>query len=337
MIRFLIIAFCLSISMTLCAQGQSRDIYTVRGIAVDERAPTVQEAQQIAFATAKVIGARQLVERLTRFEDRAAASDFIIDSAMAEMLAAAVDVEEEIAGAGRYRGRLAVVFNPTNVRNALKQADLPFTDRTGPKAVLFTSTANGMGLAWNMAWEDTPRGRFIPLETSRTAGFGTESEWDVLQDEVALYGAQRAVLAELKGAEGAYRVTVLSVTPSGTRTVGTTRRAATIEDAVSAVGDLLDQDWKETAIVVSNTRTLIEATVLYTSLAEWNTLRQALVRSPLVSNVQTRAISTDGAVVGFAFAGDGQRLTSDLRDRGVVINMEPMGWVMTSARTAGQQ
>ncbi|NQY96241.1 MAG: hypothetical protein HRT82_03700 [Henriciella sp.] len=336
MIRLILIAFAFVSTSILSAHGQSQEVYTIRGIAVDERAPTVAEAQQKAFATAKLIGAQRLIERLTLPEDRAAATDLIIDQVLADRIAAAVDVEEEVAGAGRYRGSLAVVYNPSQLRLALTQVGLPFTDSTGPKAVLFTTTSNGMDFAWNRAWGEPPKESLVPLLVSGASGYRPDTDWQILTDEISLYGAQRAMFANLRGGQGGYLVDLVSVTASGPRTIGTTRRAPTLDSAVAAVAELLNEDWKRTSIVRDTTRTLIEATVRYTSLTEWNTLRGALVQSPLVSNFQTRAISTDGAFIAFAFAGDGQRLTSDLRDRGVVINAEEIGWVMTSAISGGQ-
>ena len=331
MIRLILISCLLVFSAGFTAHAQSRDAYTINGIAVDARAETVGEAQLQAFSAAKLIGAQRLIERLTLPEDRLAATDLIIDQVLADRIAAAVDVEEEVAGAGRYRGSLAVVYNPVQVRAVLTEVGLPFTDSLAPQAVLFTTTSNGMDLAWNLAWEEAPKGSLVPLLISRSSGYSPETPWNVLQQEIALYGAQRAIFADLRGGQGGYLVDLVSVTPSGPRRIGVTRRAATLEDTIEAVALRLNDDWKQTSIIRDTSRTLIEATVTYTSLAEWITLRGALVRSPLVSNVQTRAISTDGAVVAFAFAGDGQRLISDLRDRGVVISAETIGWVMSSA------
>ena len=336
MIRLILIAATFVFTSLLSAHGQSREVYTIHGIAVDERAPTVGEAQQKAFAYAKLVGAQQLIERFTLPEDRAAATDLIIDQTFADRIAAAVDVEEEVAGAGRYRGSLAVVYNPTQLRLALTQVGLPFTDSLGPRAVLFTTTSNGMDFAWKLAWDEAPKESLVPLLLSDASGYRPDTDWQVLQDEISLYGAQRGMFANLRGGQGGYLVDLVSVTASGTRAIGTTRRASTLEGAKAAVVELLNEDWKRTSIVRDTSRTLIEATVRYTSLTEWNTLRGALVRSPLVSNFQTRAISTDGAFIAFAFAGDGQRLTSDLRDRGVVINAEDIGWVMTSAISGRQ-
>ncbi|NQY13491.1 MAG: hypothetical protein HRT81_06500 [Henriciella sp.] len=337
MIRVILIACFLLFGISSLAEGQSRDAYTINEIPVDEQAETVGEAQLQAFAAARLAGAVRLIERLTLPEDRLAATDLIIDQVFADRIAAAVDVEEEVAGAGRYRGSLAVVYNPVEVRAALNEVGLPFTDSLAPQAVLFTTTSNGMDLAWNMAWEESPKGSLVPLLISRSAGYAPDTPWDVLQQEISLYGAQRAIFADLRGSNGGYVIELISVTASGPRRIGVTRRAPTVEEAIQAVALRLNDDWKQTSIIRDTSRTLIEATVSYTSLAEWITLRRALVQSPLVSNVQTRAISTDGAFVAFAFAGDGQRLISDLRDRGVVITAETIGWVMSSAVSAPPQ
>ncbi len=334
MIRMILVLLIAALAPVSLANAQSRDVYTVRDIAVDESAPTLIEAQQRAFAAAKIAGAYEIIARITLPEDRVVASGLIITPEMAELMAAAVDVEEETAGAGRYHGRLAVVFNPANVRAILEQNGLPYTDQPAPRAVLIPVSAAAYEAAWNSAWGDISEARLAPTVTSRSIGFDGGSTWQDIAGDAALYGAQRGVIAELIGRAGAYRVTVSSVTPSGVRELGTTRRVGSMAEATEAAEDLIDDAWKRSSIVRDTNRTLIESTVRYTSLAEWNTLRAALANSPLVSDFQTKAVSTDGAVIAFVFAGDGQRLVSDLRDRGVEINMDTIGWVMTSAVTS---
>lgn len=336
MIRLLLVLIAATFSFSPAAMAQSRDVYTVRGLTVDERATTVIEAQQKAFAAAKYAGALQLIDRITLPEDLAAAEGLILDQASADLMAAAVDIEEETAGAGRYRGRLSVVFNPVNVRAFLDRNGIPYTDRQAPKAVIIPVASPRYQSTWISTWPDASSGQLAPTVTSRSFGYSANSTWDDISADTALYGAQRGVLAELLGAPGSYRVKVSSVTPSGVIELGTTQRVGSMQEAVRAAGALLDGEWKRNSVVRETGRTLIESTVLYTSLAEWNTLRSALAQSPLVSDFKTKAVSRDGAVVAFVFAGDGQRLVSDLRDRGVVIQMDPIGWVMRSAVTAGR-
>ena len=65
MIRLILFALVLVVSCIFDANAQNRDVYTISGIEVDERAATVAEAQQKAFAAAKIIGAQRLIERFT--------------------------------------------------------------------------------------------------------------------------------------------------------------------------------------------------------------------------------------------------------------------------------
>lgn len=77
----------------------------------------------------------------------------------------------------------------------------------------------------------------------------------------------------------------------------------------------------------------VDASVRYTSLAEWNTLRGALARSPLVSDFRTKAVAREGALVSFAYAGDENRLRSDLVQRGVSLSQEDGKLTLRSAVT----
>ena len=75
----------------------------------------------------------------------------------------------------------------------------------------------------------------------------------------------------------------------------------------------------------------MSATVLLTSLAEWNTLRGALARSPLVADFRTMAVAREGAVVTFSYAGDEKRLRNDLIQRGVTLAREQDELTLRSA------
>ena len=99
----------------------------------------------------------------------------------------------------------------------------------------------------------------------------------------------------------------------------------------------MDENWKQLSIIRGGSRTTTSASVRYTSLAEWNTLRGALARSPLVSDFKITAIARDGALVTFAYAGDEPRLQNDLLQRGVSLAAAPDGadgLVLSSAVSA---
>lgn len=332
------------------ATADTRGLYTVSDIPVDERAETVIVAQQQAFSYARFVGVYQMIDRITLEEDRLAASEPIeITQELADWLTAAVDVQEEARGGNRYRGTLSVVYNPRNVRSLLNRLGIPYVDSQAPLALAVPIVGRGISVVgepvelldgtltddpraiWSAAWGDGTEGALAHFVTSNYF-YSSGTGWSEVQDEVVSEQAQRAFMAVLTGRPGSYRVTVETLTASGRLPVGTTAPQPDIDTAAAAALALLDEAWKRQVIVRSDETTLTEASITYTSLAEWNTLRGALNRSPLVSGFQIRGVSRDGAVVNFAYASDLRRLALDLRQRGVAMDVTENGLKLQSAR-----
>jgi hypothetical protein len=312
------------------AGAQIREVYTIRDIPVDEQASTVIEARERAMTAARIAGTRALINKITLAEDRAAVGGVPVDGALANRLTAAVDVEDEVAGAGRYRGRLAVVLNPAEVRAHLRSLGLPFLDTQAPRALLVPVAAPGLREALGEAFSAEGVGALVPYATAQVA-YPAFASWAELAPEALQSGARRAIMAELGGREGAWRVTLSTVTAAGNEPVGATASARTLTEAARMANALLAEAWKRDSIVRDGSASEISAVVRYTSLAEWNTLRGALAQSPLVSTFRTRAVARDGALVIFVFAGDIARLRADLVQRGVDIFYGEDGYELRSA------
>jgi len=330
MIRKLLFAVSLGWMLAFTANADTRSLYTVMDIEVDESADSVIEAQQLGFANARRIGIRRMIERITLRQDRAEMPQFTIDAALAQRLVRAVDVQKETRGGGRYIATLSAVMNWQNMRAFLKEQNIDYVDTQAPAALLVPIARNRILGEWHAAWGERNDGGLVPYVTAQSP-YSSDVTWNDIQGEVGSAGTRRGIIAELDGAQGAYSVRVSTLTASGKSLLGTSRRVATMEDAVRSVSAMMDNLWKEQSIVRSGVRTLSEASVLYTSLPEWNSLRGALARSPLVSDFQIKAIAADGAVVQFAFAGDISRLQSDLRQRGAALDPQPTGWTLRSA------
>jgi hypothetical protein len=116
MIRMLLASTLAAMFAVFSAVADTQDVYTIPNLEVDEVAPTLIQAREQAMAAARLDGARQLIDKITLAEDRIAAGGVPIDVELANRLSAAVDVQEETAGAGRYKGTLRVVYNPRMVR-----------------------------------------------------------------------------------------------------------------------------------------------------------------------------------------------------------------------------
>ena len=331
MIRLVLAAIFLSLSAAGAAFADIKDVYTIRGISVDETGGTITEAREKAMAAARVSAARQLINKITLASDRNAVGGINIDSATASRFTAAVDVEEEVAGAGRYRGKLAVVLNPQVVRAHLDSLKVPYLDAQAPLALMVPVTSAGNQVPWITAFAERSPGTLVPFVTTSWTSYSAHSGWNDMSAEANSVNARRGILAELQGRDGAWRVVVSNVTATGTEAVGATPPAASLEAAAAAVTTLLDESWKQASIVRDGTRTQVDASVRYTSLAEWNTLRGALARSPLVSDFRTTAVAREGALVTFSYAGDENRLRSDLVQRGVTLARENNQLTLRSA------
>jgi hypothetical protein len=331
MIRLVLAAMLLSLVGTGYVYADTKDVYTIRNIAVDESAGSVIEAREKAMGAARLAAARQLINKITLASDRAAAGGIPIDGALAARFTAAVDVEEETAGAGRYRGKLAVVLNPQTVRAHLDSLKVPYLDAQAPLALIVPVSSSSLQSAWTTAFGERNRGALVPTVTATYGSYTAFSTWSDISPEATPQNARRGILAELQGRDGAWRVVLSTVTPNGTESVGATPPATTLGAAADAVATLMDESWKQASIVRDGSRTDVSATVLFTSLAEWNTLRGALARSPLVSDFRTKAVAREGAVVTFSYAGDEKRLRNDLIQRGVTLAREQDELTLRSA------
>jgi|GEM_PF-257875 len=305
------------------AHADPRNVYTIIDIPVDETAETTIAAQEKAFAAARIIGARRLIDKITLPEDRGTAGGLMIDLDLANRLAAAVDIVEEARGGGTYRGKLSVVFNPQAVRAYLDERGVPYVDRQAPLAVI--AVDEGSALAATLPEEDLFA--IAPFRLAIIPG-GADPDLDYrgIQNEL---GARRVIIARQPAAGSA--VELLLWTPEEIVPLGQLSGSVLPADLARSLRARLDSDWKQQSVVRSTTRTKVRASVRYNSIAEWVGLRRALSRSPLISQFNVEALASDGAVVDFAFAGDIDRLRNDLLQRGIAIDEDPTGWSMRSA------
>ena len=313
------------------AFADTRAVYTISGIQVDKTASTTQEAELNAIAAAKIIGLQALVQKLTLPEDRENIPAEFYGFDNANRLATAYDVQDEKRTTLLYRAKLDVLYNPSAVRSALHGLNIPFIDQQAPLSMMVPVVTNQLLTdEWRNAWPQSNDGALNPYV--KALSFYTASDsWETLSSEANSVMAKNAVLAELSGEAGAYRVRLVRETAGGATTIGVTAPVATIEDAVRASSVYLDAAWKRQSVIRSTERTRSKATVRFADLASWNSIRSALSASALVSEFQVDALSSDGALVSFAYAGTEDRLLTELRQRGVKLEKDESGWVMTSA------
>ena len=318
------------------AHADTRAVYTISNIPVNETASTAQAAENQAFSTAQVQGLYRLMAKLTLPEDRAALDDSFYALSNARQLTAAVDVDDVRRSTTVYRANLSVVYNPNLIRNQLNARGVPFVDRQAQRSLLVPTAGSAAARnAWGRSWPEANNGALNQYSTS-LSDYASNASWQALQAEASAAGARNAVIANLQGSEGAYSVQLYRESSAGRETIGTTGQVASLEEAVLAATAYLDAVWKRQSIVRGGDgQTETSATVRFSGLSSWNRLRSALANSPLVSGFQVRALARDGAVVSFTYAGDGDRLSRDLRQSGVVLSRNPGSWTMQLAGDSG--
>lgn len=323
-----IAALCVTVAPV---QADTRSVYTITNIPVDVTAATTQEAEQRAIVEAKIIGLRRLVSKLTLPEDRENLPDDFYSFDTANRLASAYDVQDEKRTTVLYRATLDVLYNPAGVRSALSGRGIPYIDQQAPLSMIVPVTTDPTLIdLWRNSWPQSNPGSLNPY-VKGLSFYTANDTWEVFLSEAGSVGAKNAVIAELSGSEGAYRVSLIRETGGGATTIGVTQTVATMSEAVRAASVYLDEAWKRQSIIRTTTRTQSNAIVRFSDLAGWNTVRNALSASTLISEFQVNALSSDGALVSFAYAGTEERLLSELRQRGVKLEKGDDGWIMTSA------
>lgn len=317
-------------TMAMSANADTRAVYTISNIPVDKTAASPREAEAQAFADAKMIGLRRLVAKLTLPEDRAKLGDDFFSYQNANSFAQAVDVDNEKRSSTVYRAELSVIYMPNRVRAALDQAGVAYIDQQAPLSLIVPVAADGAtGDAWSRAWPSNSRGALNPYVTGQGYYAPTDS-WNDLAADVLSARASNAVMAELSGTQGTYSVRLIRHTGGGASVIGVTNSVASIEEAVSAASAYLDASWKRQSVIRDTSTTPSTAVVRFNDLQSWNKLRQALSASALIREFRVDAVSADGAVVSFSYAGDESRLTDELRQRGVSMTRGGSGWIMSS-------
>lgn len=132
------------------SHAQARDVFSVRGVAVDARAADEFAAKSSGIARAQHDALRMLFERLTLSDDHDRLPQ--LDDPAVTRLLRDFSVDREKFGGGRYVASLTVRFKADGVRKALRDADIPFAETVSrPVLVLPVFQTAGSTILWDDA------------------------------------------------------------------------------------------------------------------------------------------------------------------------------------------
>ena len=258
-----------------------------------------------------------------------------------------------------YLADITYSFRRDRVRSLLRSEGISFSESQAAHALVLPvfehegQTAAGDPLFWEeenqwaVAWYETDFSHellpfVLPLAdladlTVVNVDDVMQGNWDALQFLANRYGVTSIYVAHaimVDGAQGdaTLYVRMTELREAGVGQVTDTRVAGLIDPnaeeplsglagrAISLLSGELQERWKSQTLVSYDTLHRIDATALYSSLGEWETIRGALENSATVDHFETHALSARGAELSITFAGSAQQLSITLGQRDVLLS-----------------
>lgn len=333
------------------------EVFTVRGIAVDATAAGAAEAKEIAVAQGQRVAFERLVRRLTRKQDWGIAGGTSADQIAGLILG--IEVAEERTSSTHYIGKITYSFRPGAVRQFLKQADIPYSEARAKPALLLAvlDTSEGLRLwedpnPWRTAWARRDLGdELVPilvplndLEDSRFIGAAAAARaaWPDVAGIAAKYGLDRVLVARASARGGNLDVRVTQLSPTQTKSSvfnfsGGGDLATALDGAVDSALDRLYEDWKSTTIIAHGQgEGSLVASIWFSSLNDWLTIKRRLSEAPTISGVEIVGLSPQGAQVRLTYAGSPEQLRLTLEQISLLLTDRGGFWEIAMAERGSQ-
>jgi hypothetical protein len=327
-----LLAFLVFVATVLAAGPAEANPFTVRNIPVDATAENATQARLKAMAQGQLAAAQRLIDRLTLPETRASLPPITPD--IARQLVGGIEVDEENLAGNRYFGTVSVSFRPQQVRGYLASQGIAYLD-SPTRPMVLVPVWNGRTL-----WVDNPMleefGRsnaphaltpvVIPtgdLSDVRAVNLSSLQEPDLtaLRSLGDRYGASRALIVRARETANGVSASAQMIDlldPAGSRGLSPVggRDIVSVADQLIAQ---LEQSWKQQTLVTSDVESDLELGVLFSSLAEWLQVQEAVGNASLVRSARLDALAADGALMKIRHRGSFAQLATELNERGVTL------------------
>ncbi|MDO8289421.1 MAG: DUF2066 domain-containing protein [Parvibaculum sp.] len=319
------------------------DLYTIRGVHVDETAASATAARTTAQAKGQKIALMELMQRLTLAADWPRLPQ--VDDNTAQDAVRGFQVASEKASSTRYIAVLNVSFQPATVRNLLKRSGILYGEtQAKPALVLAIYDKGGEPVFWEDAnpWRDAIAkqdldGAITPL----LMPVGDVQEFVILTTAQAVSG-DKAAIAALGERYGVDDV-VVAIAKTNGESVGLTinryglgdltpvkRTYQNLDAAASGLIDVLGDQWKRETVVAPGEQSHLTAAVIFSGLGQWESIRRGLGATPLVNGLQVEGITASGAEVQISYRGTPEKLALSLAQSNVVLEQSADGWTIRS-------
>ena len=337
--------------------------FTVRDVAVDQTAATASAAREAAILDGQRQALRRLFERLLPRTELAKAPR--VPDARLTDLVENFEVQSERSSAVRYLATLTVRFRAAQIRNLLREANLPFTETYAkPLLVLPLLRQEGVVLLWDepnpwrTAWANLPAtDGLVPLfyprgDLSDIADISAEQAARGDEARVAAisnrYGASGVLVAlgALERRAGGAEVLQVSINRFGAAAADLTvvesftaqpgeETAALMTRAATQIVRAVEERWKADTLQRFGAEAKLLATVPLTDVADWVQVRNRLTDVAAVRRTDLIAMTRNVAVIEIHFGGDEQSLKLALAQKDLALDEAGTAWELKLRRPAG--
>lgn len=330
------------------ADRRAANPFTVSGVPVDASADSAAAARPIAIAEGQRRAFAQLLRRLTLPEDHGRLPR--PSEALINQTVAGFEIDEERTSPTRYIGRITVSFYADAIRRLLQDARLPYSEaQSRPVLVIpIWQAPSGDRLweadnPWREAWLLRPEaGGLVPLTIAPPSSDAPSLE-RLLGNPDELRGLTRklgfedvlVVAATLQQQDpGNIRIEIHPYHDGGavfldhlerfTATGGTQEEA--LISAATELTRRIELRWKTATVIDLDKQNQLSAAALFTSLAEWSKLRNALNGVPGVRKVEVQRLSHRDAQLLIEFYGEPEQLAVALAQRDLQLEQRDGFW-----------
>lgn len=328
------------------AQSGSEEIFTIRGIALDETADTAAAARNAALRKGQRQALAALVRRLTVRADHARFPE--LNDERLEFLVQSLQIDDEKTSDVRYLAQLTVVFKSREVRRVFHESGIAFAE-TPSKPVLVLPVLRRAGVLllwddpneWRQAWSSLPpQDGLVPLvapvgDLADIADISAEQAANGDRDRLAAiadrYGAGDVLVALATFSfDSASRLHLnIAATRIGTSSQppllldfaapANTPFALLAGDAVAGVVGGVEDAWKQANTIRFDRSHELIVAVPVGSLESWVSVEQRLGAVASIAQVQLRALTRDSATVSIIHFGDQAQLAEALAQQDLLL------------------
>jgi len=328
MIRYIFTLMVFSTALWSAIAAWAADPFTVTNIPVDATGETAIEAQELALQDGQAQAAAIMLRRLTLPSETAERGIPQPTTEMIGRMIRALEISNEQRTAQRYFGDVTIAFNPVEVQRFLQANRLTlFSSQAQNRLVVPFSRGDIRPLTRTLKTGGYEHA-LTPLITAESAsGFDpaiASGNVDAAARLASGYGVRQVLALSADETRQGFGVSLMdiSLNTGEARNLGTVT-GATIDLAVAAAMDRLQNDWKQSSVSLAARAQDLPVSVLFNSQPDWQRLQEVINDSAQIQSARLDAISKDGALMTLSYGGDLQRLATELSFKGVTLQSDP--------------